>query len=84
MCFCDEHKIKSTQATQQIKEGHINFSVEDVEENWEEYRKAIELKDKLSNVKKILLDAKRSGDSVVQENKELKKYIRNIKQRYQQ
>ena len=33
MCFCDEHKIKSTQATQQIKEGHINFSVEDVEEN---------------------------------------------------
>ena len=84
MCFCDEHKIKSTQATQQIKEGHINFSVEDVEENWEEYRKAIELKDKLSNVKKILQDAKRSGDSIVQENKELKKYIRNIKQRYQQ
>ena len=84
MCFCDEHKIKSTQATQQIKEGHINFSVENVEENWEEYRKAIELKDKLSNVKKILQDAKRSGDSVVQENKELKKYIRNIKQRYQQ
>ena len=84
MFFCDEHQIKSTQSTQQIKEGHINFSVEDVEENWEEYKKAIELKDKLSNVKKILQEAKRSCDSVVQENKELKKYIRNIKQRYQQ
>ena len=33
MFFCDEHQIKSTQSTQQIKEGHINFSVEVVEEN---------------------------------------------------
>ena len=38
----------------------------------------------MSDIKKILQGAKKSYDSVVKENIELKKYIKNIKQRYQQ
>ena len=34
--------------------------------------------------KKILQGAQKNYNSVVQENKELKKYIENIKERYQQ
>ena len=50
-----------------------------------EYKKAIELKDKqLSRNKKILQGAKKSYNAVVKENTELKKYVENIKQRYQQ
>ena len=51
----------------------------------EEYKKAIEIKDKqLFAMKKILQSANKSCDSVVKENSELKKYVENIKQRYQQ
>ena len=51
----------------------------------EEYKKAIEIKDKqLFAMKKILQGANESCDSVVKENSELKKYVENIKQRYQQ
>ena len=50
----------------------------------EEYKKAIELKDKqFSDIKKNLQRAK-SYDVVIKENTELKQYIENIKQRYQQ
>ena len=35
-------------------------------------------------MKKILQGANKSCDSVVKENSELKKYVENIKQRYQQ
>ena len=45
-------RLRLTKSTQQIKEGHINFLLEDAEQNLEEYKKAIELKDKLSDVKK--------------------------------
>ena len=41
--------------TQQIKEEQINFLLEDVEKNLEEYKKAIDLKEKhLSDATKIL------------------------------
>ena len=51
----------------------------------EEYKKAIEIKDKqLSDIKKILQGVKKCDDSVVKEKTEIKKYIKNIKQRYQQ
>ena len=51
----------------------------------EEYKKATELKDKqLSEIKKILQGAKKSYSTVVNENTELKKYVENIKQRFQQ
>ena len=46
-------RLRPTKFTQQIKEEQINFLLEDVEKNLEEYKKAIELKDKqLSNIKK--------------------------------
>ena len=38
--------IRPTKSTQQIKEKQINFLLEDVEKNVEEYRKAIDMKDK--------------------------------------
>ena len=45
-------KLRPTRSTQQIKKEQINFLLEDVEKNIEEYKKAIELKDKqLSDVK---------------------------------
>ena len=48
-------RIRSNKSSQQIKEEQINFSLEDVEKNLDEYKKALELKDKqLSDVKKIL------------------------------
>ena len=58
----------------QIKKEQINFLLEDVENFFEEYKKAIELKDtQLSDIKKILQGAKKSYDAVVNENTELKK-----------
>ena len=56
----------------------------DVEKNLEEYKIALELKEKqLSDAKKILLSAKQSYDKTVGENKELKAYIENLKQHMQ-
>ena len=58
-------KIRSTKSSQQMKEEQINFLLEDVEKNLDEYKKALELKDKqLSDVKKILQNAKISYNSV--------------------
>ena len=39
-------KLKPTRSTQQIQEEQINFLLEDVEKNLEEYKKAIKLKGK--------------------------------------
>ena len=59
--------------------------LEDAEKNLEEFKKAIESRDKqLSDIKKILQGARKSYDSAIKENTELKQYIENIKQRYQQ
>ena len=78
-------RLRSNKSSQQIKEEQINFLLEDVEKNLDEYKKALELKDKqLSDVKRILQNAKISYNSVIRENQELKKYIENIKIRYQQ
>ena len=78
-------RLRSNKSSQQIKEEQINFLLEDVEKNLDEYKKALELKDKqLSDVKRILQNAKISYNSVIRENQELKKYIENIKIRHQQ
>ena len=46
-------RLRSNKSSQQIKEEQINFLLEDVEKNLDEYKKALELKDKqLSDVKK--------------------------------
>ena len=47
-------KLRPTRSTQQVREEQINFLLEDVEKNLEEYKKAIELKEKqLLDIKKI-------------------------------
>ena len=75
---------KQNRTTQQIKEEQISFLLEDDEKNLEEYKRALELKEKqLSDAKKILVSAKNSYDQTAVENKELKAYIQNIKQRFQ-
>ena len=64
----------------QIKEEQVNFLLEDIERNLEEYEKAIEIRDKqLSDAKKILKNAKTSYGSIVRKNKQLKEYNANIK-----
>ena len=46
-------RLRPTKSTQQIMEEQINFLLEDVEKKLEEYKKAIEIKDKqLSELKK--------------------------------
>ena len=48
-------RLRPTWSTQQIKEEQINFLLRDVEQNLEEYKKAIESRDKqLYDIKKIL------------------------------
>ena len=47
-------KLRPTRSTQKVREEQINFLLEDVEKNLEEYKKAIELKEKqLPDIKKI-------------------------------
>ena len=78
-------RVRQNKTSQQIKEEQINFLLEDVEKNLDEYKKALEIKDKqLSGIKKILITAKKSYDKVVSENKELRNYIENIKQQCNQ
>ena len=75
---------KAFQSRQQIKDEEINYLLGDVEKNLEEYRNPLELKEKqLSDAKKILLSAKQSYDKTVDENRDLKAYIKNLKQRFQ-
>ena len=51
-------RLRPTKSTRQIKEEQIHFLLEDVQKNLEEYKKAIELKDKLlSDIKKNLQSA---------------------------
>ena len=76
---------KLNRTSQQIKEEQTIFLLEDVERNLEEYKNALDLKEKqLSDAKKILVSAKNSYNKTVAENKELKAYIQNIKQHFQE
>ena len=78
-------KLRPTKSTYQIKEEQVNFLLENIDKNVEEYKKAIELRDKqLAEAKKVLKGAKNSYDSLLKENKQLKEYIVNIKQRFKQ
>ena len=77
-------RIRQNKTSQQIKEEEINFLLEDIEKNIDEYKTALELKDKqLSDIKKKVINAKKSYEVVISENRELKKYISDIKQRFQ-
>ena len=76
--------IKDSKNRQQKKDEQINYLLADVEKNLEEYKFALEIKEKqLSNAKKILLSAKESYDQAVSENRDLKAYIENLKHHIQ-
>ena len=70
---------------QEIKDEQINYLLGDIEKNLEDYKDAIEIKEKqLAEAKRILVTAKQSFDKVSQENRDLKTYIENLKQHFQQ
>ena len=75
-------KLRPTKSPYQIKEEQVNFLLEYIKKNLEEYKKAVELRDnQLAEAKKVLKGAKNSYDLLVKENKQLKEYILNIKQK---
>ena len=69
---------------QKIKDKQINFLLGDLEKNLEDYRQALEIKEKqLTDAKRILISAKQSFDKIANENRDLKAYIENLKQHFQ-
>ena len=77
--------IRNLKSRQQVKDEQINYLLADIEKNLEEYKIALETKEKqLSDAKKILLSTKQSYDKTVAENRDLKAYIENLKQHIQQ
>ena len=77
--------IKDLRSRQQVKDEQINYLLADVEKNLEEYKIALETKEKqLSDAKKILVSAKQSYDKTVAENRDLKAYVEKLKQHIQQ
>ena len=77
--------LKNFRSRQQIKDDQINYLLGDLEKNLEEYKFALETKEKqLPDARKILLSAKQSYDNVVKENTDLKAYIEKLKQHFQQ
>ena len=57
----------------------------DLEKNLEQYKKSLENKEKqLAEAKRILLSAKKSFNKLNQENRDLKDYIVQIKNQFQQ
>ena len=69
---------------QKIKDEQINYLLGDLEKNLEDYKAAIEIKEKqLAEAKRIVVAAKQSFDKVAQENRDLKAYIENLKQHFQ-
>ena len=72
-----------SKTSQKIKGEQINILLEEVGKNLDEYKKALELRDKqLSDAKNVLLSAKKSYDKTVAENKELRAYIDTIKNKF--
>ena len=79
-----DKKLKDFRSRLQVKDEQINYLLADVEKFLEEYKLAFESKEKqLSDAKKILLSAKPSYNKTVGENRELKTYIKNLKQHMQ-
>ena len=77
-------KLRPTKSPQQIKEEQVNLLLEDIKENLQEYKTAIELWDKqIADTKRILKGAKVSYNNLLKGNKQLKGYISGIKQRSQ-
>ena len=77
--------VKNFRNQQKIKDEQINFLLGDLEKNLEQYRESLENKEKqLEEAKRILVAAKQSFDKVSQENWDLKAYIEQIKNQFNQ
>ena len=75
--------VKNFRNQQKIQDEQINFLLGDLERNLGDYRQALETKEKqLLEAKRILVSAKQSFDKVLQENRDLKAYIENLKQHF--
>ena len=65
--------LKFFRSRQQIKDDQINYLLGDLEKSLQEYKFALDAKEKqLSDARKILLSAKQSYDNIVKENTDLK------------
>ena len=78
-------KLRPARSPYQLKDEQMNFLLEDIEKNLEEYKKIVETKNKhLAEVKRILQGAKNSYKDPTKENKQLKECIVKIKQQFKQ
>ena len=69
----NKNLLKEFWSRQQVKDEQTNYLLADVEKDLEEYKKAIEIKEKqISDAKKILVSAKQNYDNVILENIQLK------------
>ena len=76
--------VKTFRSQQRLKDEQINYLLSDLEKSLEQYREAVELRDKqIADAKKILLSAKQSYDSLAQENRKLKEYVAKAQQENQ-
>ena len=72
--------VKNFRNQQKIKDEQVNFLLGDLKKNLEQYREALENREKqLEEAKRILVAAKKSFDKLNQENSDLKAYIAQIK-----
>ena len=77
--------VKSFRNQQKIKDEQINFLLGNLEKNLEQYRESLENREKqLAEAKRISIAAKKSFDKINQENSDLKAYIAQIKNQFQQ
>ena len=77
--------VKSFRNQQKIKDEQINFLLGNLEKNLEQYRESLENREKqLAEAKRISIAAKKGFDKINQENSDLKAYIAQIKNQFQQ
>ena len=77
-------KLTDFRNQQKLKDEQINYLLGDLEKSLEDYKQALEVREKqLLEAKKILLSAKESFDKLVAENRDLKAYVQNLKQQFQ-
>ena len=76
-------KLRPTKSLHQLKDKQVNFLLEDIEKNLEEYKKIVETKDSKQKQKKYC-KGQNSYKTFTKENMQLKEYIVKIKQQYKQ
>ena len=74
-------KLRPSKSAQQLKDEQINFMLEDIKKDIENFKLVISEKEKqLRDLKNILLTAKASYRKVTEENQQLKQLIVLIKE----